>query len=96
MAEISIAGLNKGAVLAALYNASKPLGVSYLQYTPRPMSVKDGERIITMCEASGFYIDYLKGRSMKVDLGKDSFDSYLYDRDNGLGAAERAVSELRK
>jgi hypothetical protein len=41
------------------------------------------------------YFDYLRGRVMKVDLSKDAFDPWLYDRDNGAGAAERAVSRLR-
>jgi hypothetical protein len=28
---------------------------------------------------------------MKVDLSKDAFDPWLYDRDNGQGAAARAL-----
>lgn len=34
---VSIAGLDKAEVLAALYNASIPLGLGKLQYNPRPM-----------------------------------------------------------
>ena len=40
------------------------------------------------------YFDYLKGRVMKVDLSGNELDPYLYDRDNGEGAAERVVSGL--
>jgi hypothetical protein len=40
-------------------------------------------------------ITYLKGRVMKVDLSGDSFGPWLYDRDNGDGAAERVIAELR-
>ena len=39
------------------------------------------------------YFDYLKGRVMKIDLSGDSeLDPRLYDRDNGAGAAERAIA----
>lgn len=37
------------------------------------------------------YFDYLKGRVMKVDLCGNEFDPWLYDRDNGRGAAARAI-----
>jgi hypothetical protein len=32
---------------------------------------------------------------LKVDLSGNKFDERLYDRDCGLGAAERAISSLR-
>lgn len=32
---------------------------------------------------------------MKVDLGQDTFDSRLYDRDNGDGAAQQAIDNLK-
>jgi hypothetical protein len=31
---------------------------------------------------------------MKIDLTGDSFDPFLYDRDNGEGAAERALKDI--
>ena len=38
------------------------------------------------------YFDYLKGRVMKVDLSEDDgFEEWLYDRDNGEGAAQSAL-----
>ena len=42
------------------------------------------------------YFDYLYGRIMKVDLSRDYFDPRLYDRDNGPGAAERAIQRLKE
>lgn len=41
------------------------------------------------------YFDYYKGRVMKVDLSEDTFDPYLYNRDNGEGLAEKLIEELR-
>ena len=35
--KISLVGLSKAAVLAALYNASKPQGMGFLQFNPKPM-----------------------------------------------------------
>ena len=43
----------------------------------------------------GAYFDYVQGRVMKVDLSGDSFNPWLYDRDNGEGAAKRIVDTLR-
>ena len=33
---------------------------------------------------------------MKVNLSGDEFDGWLYDRDNGEGAAQKAIDKLRK
>ena len=38
--------------------------------------------------------DYLAGRVMKVELGGDTLDPWLYDRDNGRGAALEALTPL--
>lgn len=84
--------LKKAAVLAALYNASKPQGLGFLQFDPAPMTEKEAEEVLKC----GTYFDYLKGRIMKVDLkNDDGFDERLYDRDNGLGAAQRAINRIR-
>ena len=85
-------GLKKAAVLAALYNASKPQGLGFLHFDPTPMTEKEAEKILE----NGTYFDYLKGRIMKVDLSDDTcFEEFLYDRDNGNGAAQRVINRLR-
>lgn len=90
---INIEGLKKSEVLAALYNASKPLGLGILQWQPGNMSAGEAEKLLEKCT----YFDYLYGRVMKVDLTSDvEFDEWLYDRDNGPGAAQRAIDMLRK
>ena len=89
-------GLNRGDVLAALYNTSQPLGMGFLQFDPVVMTRDEAELLIKVRDADGCYFDYLKGRVMKVCL-KDpaQFDERLYDRDNGPGAAERAIAKIR-
>ena len=42
------------------------------------------------------YFDYLYGRVLKVWIKGDELDSRLYNRDNGEGAAERAINTLRQ
>ncbi len=88
--EIDISKLNKGDVLATLYNNSQPLGLGFLHYDPKPMTKEEAEELLK----EHTYFDYLKGRVMKVDLKGDLLKTWLYDRDNGAGAAEHALRDL--
>ena len=92
MAIIDIEGLDKAEVLHALYHRSHVQGLGILQAIPA-YTVEDARRDLD--EQPGYYFDYLYGRVLKVDLSKDSFDSRLYDRDCGEGAAEEAINKLR-
>jgi len=89
--KVDISGLDKAAVLAALYNRARTQGLGMLHYTPEDMTVEEAKEIL---DAGETYFDYLKGRVMKVRLRGDSFDSFLYNRDNGPGAAEAVIEEL--
>jgi len=89
---VSIKGLSKAAVLAALYNAAKPQGLGFLHYDATAMTVREAEELLK----KGNYFDYLKGRVMKIKIDGDELDSWLYDRDNGQGAAEKAIAALRE
>ena len=89
---IDITGLSKAAVLAALYNASRPLGMGFLHYDPKPMTEEEAAEHLK--ESTHF--DYLKGRVMKIDLSSDKLQAHLYDRDNGPGQARRVIKELIK
>ena len=105
--KINIAGLDKAAVLAALYNASKPLGFGMLNFVPGDMSIAEANQIINggddLTQMFGkdsvagsrpnLYFDYVNGRVMKSDLSGDEFDTWGYDRDNGEGAAEKALKK---
>ena len=88
---ISLEGLDKAAVLAALYNGAKPQGLGFLQYDPSPMRTEDAKALF----AQGTRFDYVQGRVLKVDLGKNTLDPRSYDHDNGSGAAEAAVNAVR-
>jgi len=85
---IDLRGRNKAVVLARLYNASKPLGMGFLQSDDKDMTVEEARDLL---DSGHTYFDYLKGRVMKVNLEGDEFSPRLYDRDNGPGAAKRAI-----
>ncbi len=97
--KIDISGLPKPELLAALYNASRPLGLG--RYADEATCEKRGSVNMGSAEAAnvlgqmGTRFDYLMGRVMKLDVGADEMEAALYDRDNGEGAAERTVEALR-
>ena len=91
MDTIDLSGLDKADVLAALYNASRAQGMGFLHYEPKLMTPDQARELLL----SDTYFDYLKGRVMKIDLSKDTLHPGLYDRDNGKGAAARAIDPLR-
>lgn len=90
--KINLKGLNKADVLAALYNASKPQGMGFMQYDPRPMTREQAQILLDEGQTD---FDYLIGRVMKIKLSGNELDPQGYDRDNGRGTAERAISSLR-
>jgi hypothetical protein len=92
--EIDIKGLDKAQVLAALYNNAKPLGLGFFHATGATMTKKEAQSIIN--GQRGLDFDYVKGRPLKVNLSGDKISTYLYDRDQGQGAAATAIESLKK
>lgn len=91
---IDIKGLDKAQLLAALFNASKPLVLGYLHPdNAEPMSISEAQKLIE--SRPKMHFDYVRGRVMKVWLGEDNLDPSGYDRDNGQGAAAAVVQEVR-
>lgn len=90
---IDITGLDKAAVLAALYNRAQVQGLGFLQAKSGDMTTEEAQAILD--DDDNRYFDDLYGRVMKVDLKGDEFNSWLYDRDNGEGAAARALEGLK-
>lgn len=88
---LDIKGLDKAKVLKALYDGSHVQDMGFLQAVP---SFTEEDARETLKHTTDF--DYLHGRVMKVDLSGDSFEEWLYDRDNGQGAAQRIIERLRQ
>ena len=90
---MNIAGLDKAEVLAALYNGSRQRGMGFLQTRgAKGMTVEQARDEISNNKLMCF--DYLHGRVMKIDLRGDDLDTWLYNRDNGQGAAEAVIEAL--
>lgn len=85
-------------LFAALYEGAIPLGLGFIHYKPGPFPEEELDELLKLHHKGDttFYFDYVKGRVMKVRLGKDTLDPWLYDRDNGEGAVARIVESLRK
>lgn len=90
--KVSLEGLDKAEVLAALYNASKPQGKGFVDYDQKPMNIGEAQVIL---DSGRTNFDYLNGRVMKVDLSGDEFSPWGYDRNNGRDAAQFAITALR-
>lgn len=90
--EIDISGMDKAEVLAALYNAARPLGMGFLQYKPGDMPIEEARKLL----ADSPYFDYVHGRVMKIRLTSNTLNTRFYDRDNGTGAALRVIDALRR
>jgi len=88
---MDISKLNKAKLLAALYNGADPKGMGLFQFAPENMTQKQAQKIIDDC---GYKFDYIKGRVMKIDLSGDELRTALYNRDNGLNAAEDIINNL--
>lgn len=108
---MDISGIDKAALLAALYNNSKPFGMGFLHYDPTPMTVEEARGILADwpagsvvdygpsghlgSTAKNLYFDYFRGRVLKVELSGDDLNTRLYNRDLGEGVAERIIQSLR-
>jgi len=101
---IDISGIDKAALLVALFNNSAPGGMGFLQagFGPTVMTVDDARQVIASehhdpgAPREGLSYDYLFGRPLKSDISGDSYDPWGYDRDNGgPGTAAGIIEKLR-
>lgn len=88
---IDISDMSKAEVLHKLFNASKTQGMGIFTSKPDNMTLEECQTYVNFQDKRDSYFDYFNGRVMKVDIGHDSLDPRLYDRDNGEGAAQRAL-----
>ncbi|WP_155300683.1 hypothetical protein [Deinococcus kurensis] len=88
---IPLEGLDRAAVLAALYAGASPGGaqsMGWMQWSPGGLTLEQARELL----ARGTDFDYVSGRALKVDLGGAALDPWLYDREYGAGAARRALT----
>ncbi len=83
----SIKGIDKKIILAALYDGARLPGID--AFISNSGSLTKDELL-----SYGTYFDYVKGRSIKTEIGGDNIRPYLYDRDNGDGACYNVLENL--
>ena len=93
---VDIKGLDKAKVIHALWHGSHSQGLSFMGLNPEGFSFEHAKEIIEERQRKhqSLYFDYLEGHVIKCDITKDAFDEFLYDRDCGPGAAQRAIDKL--
>ena len=96
---VSLEGVDPAALLAALYNNSRPMGMGILHASAAEMTTDEAQALIDRGHGSfsdvwsdprksgGHRIDYCHGRPLKVTIPIDGdpgeIDPWGYDRDNG-------------
>lgn len=91
---IDISKADKAVVLMQLYNNAHRAGVC-----PNPVAIEKMrslpemtlERARQFVERGDLDFDYLSVRSLKINLGPDIINEWMYDRDNGEGTARRSL-----
>ena len=92
--EVDISNLDKAKVLQALYKHAKPQGSGCQHYTEHPLEYEQAKRLL-QDGGDGFgYFSYIGGRVLHVNLSGNTLNTWLYNRDNGANAAEKAICEL--
>lgn len=76
---MDITGIDKAEILCALFNMAGPQGLGWLHYTGKPLSLEDAREVLRNYS----YVDYLRGRVIKVNFTGNWLDLRLFERDNG-------------
>lgn len=91
--KIDVSDLAPRDLLQGLYLASRPQGMGFLHAKDGPLPDDELEQLTAELPQ---YFNYLHGRVMKVEINGEVLDPRLYDRDNGLGAAQSVVDAVRR
>lgn len=110
MDEIDVSDIPQAELLAELYNRAQVMGMGFLQRRAEPMTVEQAQALLDGRDAETdyggskaqdrgpnkpAYFDYVYGKPLKVSIDGKTLRAYLYDRDQGDGAAQRAVDAIR-
>lgn len=87
---VDIRGINKVALLKALWENAKSDTLFTNYNTPPPLFDETGAT-----KAVNKYIDYFDGRYIKTDLSGDVASPHSYDRNWGQGIFQKIVQSLK-
>lgn len=93
---IDISDKDRYEVLAALYNASTPIGVGFLQYDPMPWNEEMAKMYFERCgqpdAEGGVSFGWVMGRPLNCKFIGNLVYVARYNNDNEWGLAQRAIS----
>lgn len=83
--------LSPAKILMRLYNYASPKSPPGPDYHPGDMMLNEAQ-ILVESSLDG-YFSYVKGRPILVNVIRDlpEIDEWLYDKENGLGSASKAL-----
>lgn len=109
MSTVNIEGIDKVTLIQALHDGARTGRMDFSAEALERMrlSREDAETELAELEEhrkqydegpmrTRMHIDYLNGRSLKIDVGGPEMETVGYNRDNGQGAAEAIVARLRE
>jgi hypothetical protein len=68
---VNIAGLDRAEIIAALYNASQPLGMGFLHYDPAPMMRDEAQAYLDQMGDRPYFIPATIARLVVEALRRD-------------------------
>ena len=93
---IDISNKDRNEVLAALYNASTPIGMGFMQYNPMSWTKEIAEMYFDKFGNPNSHgeivFDYIMGRPVKCIFKNNRVYVGAYNADNEPGLAQRAIS----
>lgn len=104
---VNIKGIDKATLIQALHDGARTGRMTFSAEVLETMrlSREDAEAELAELEEhrkqyegpmrTRMKIDYIKGRSLKIDVAGPEMHTAGYNRDNGQGAAEAIVAKLR-
>lgn len=88
---IDITGIDKAELIAALYNASKTVGNSFLGKKILHMTPEHAQKYVNLKR-----LDYLEGHLMKIDISQPMMSYEAYETAAGSGTVWAIVTNLRQ
>jgi hypothetical protein len=93
MPTLNISMFNSDDLKLTLFYALIQRSKATTQFITQEINLFQTKQVLDMIKKG--YIDRYNGQVFKSDISGDTFDTGLYDRDNGTGAAERIVNFIK-
>jgi hypothetical protein len=93
MPTVDISMFNTDDLKLTLFYALIQRSKATTQFISQAINMAENKKVLEYIKNG--YIDRYNGFVFKSNINGDTFDTTLYDRDNGLGAAERIVNFIK-